>query len=588
LRAVAGAAIALSASIPTFAQSSADSSDVVAILGATLFDATGAAPHVADIVISGGRIAEIGDHLKVPKGARIIHAKGKALLPGFFDLHTHWTPSGLPGTTPQIATAYLQSGVTSVNDFHQQPESYLPRREWLSHLATPHVSFAARVSTPGGHGADWGDQSTTIWINTPEAARAAVNSLRPYKPDLIKAFTDGWRYGASADNSSMDEATLRALSEEAHKAGLEVLTHTVTVDRGLVAARAGVDAIAHSLQDRRVDAANIAIIKASGMAIAPTLAVYEPEKPGKPPRDRNDPKVALSFAKFDNALYNVKALFDAGVPVAVGTDAGMPDTPHGRSTLRELELLVRAGLTPAQALIAGTATSAKVMHVDNDRGTVTVGKRADLILINGRPWENIGDVYKVSQVLVDGKVITGFGSNRADRLPSVTISHLVDDFERADGRSSLDTLRLDTPDGGMDRTAEISQIVPRENGGKALLVSARMAQKDKAYAGVAIPLTRGSVQPVDLRRFDGVRFDVKGAGDYTVRINGLDGRWIASFTASDDWTSVELPFSALHAMSERQEAGAVWTADGITQIEFGASRAPGDKLWFLIDNVQFY
>jgi hypothetical protein len=115
-----------------------------------------------------------------------------------------------------------------------------------------------------------------------------------------------------------------------------------------------------------------------------------------------------------------------------------------------------------------------------------------------------------------------------------------------------------------------------------------MAQKDKAYAGVAIPLTRGSVQPVDLRRFDGVRFDVKGAGDYTVRINGLDGRWSASFTASDDWTSVELPFSALHAMSERQEAGAVWTADGITQIEFGASRAPGDKLWFLIDNVQFY
>ena len=97
---------------------------------------------------------------------------GKALLPGFFDLHTHWATSrGFPTTTPQIATAYVQSGVTTVNDYNHQPESFAPRREWLSHLVAPHVNFAARLSTPGGHGADWADEATTITVNTPRAAR---------------------------------------------------------------------------------------------------------------------------------------------------------------------------------------------------------------------------------------------------------------------------------------------------------------------------------------------------------------------------------------------------------------------------------
>jgi hypothetical protein len=94
---------------------------------------------------------------------------------------------------------------------------------------------------PGGHGADWADQSTTRWVNTPEAARAAIEALIPYHPDLIKVFTDGWRYGAAPDNTSMDGWTLSALTDQAHKHDLKVVTHTVTVDRGLLAAHSGVD-----------------------------------------------------------------------------------------------------------------------------------------------------------------------------------------------------------------------------------------------------------------------------------------------------------------------------------------------------------
>ncbi|WP_298672085.1 amidohydrolase family protein [uncultured Sphingomonas sp.] len=564
----------------------------IAIVGATVFDGTGAVPHVATVVIRDGRIVSVKPGTGAPGGARVIDARGKALLPGFFDLHTHWTPAGEPSTTPQIATDYVKSGVTTINDFHEQPESYAPRREWLKTLVSPHVNFAARISTPGGHGADWGDQATTIWINTPTAARAAIETLKPYKPDLIKAFTDGWRYGTAPDNTSMDGWTLNALTDAAHKAGWKVLTHTVTVDRGLVAARSGVDSLAHDPQDRDMTADEAKAIAATKMAVVPTLAVYDPDKNG--PARPDDPRYRQSLAKFSHALHNVKVLFDAGVPIGVGTDAGMPATPHGSSTLREMELLVRAGLTPAQALIAATQTSAKIMAQDGDRGTIVPGKRADLVLIDGKPWERISDVYKVSRVMIDGRLVFGPGApalpaaNRATHMPATNVPALVDDFEKPDGRSALDTLRLETGDGGMDRSLEITQIVPRADGGHALQLAARMAVKDGAYAGFAVPLTRGSVQPVDVRRYTGVRFDIKGPGDFALRLNGLEGSWSAPVKGAVGWTSIEVPFSALQPVKMGNRAGRPWSGDDIVQIELGGTRPSGQTMTFAIDNIRFY
>jgi imidazolonepropionase-like amidohydrolase len=566
---------------------------VVAIMGATVFDATGAAPHLANVVIRDGRIAEVGPTVKAPRGAQVIDAKGEALLPGFFDLHTHWTPGGIPATTPQIATAYVSSGVTTVNDFNAAPESFAPRRQWLSTLVTPHVNFAARMSTPGGHGADWADTATTKWVNTPEAARAAVKALIPYKPDLIKAFTDGWRYGVAPDNTSMDEWTLTALVDEAHKNNLKVFTHTVTVDRGEVAGRSKVDVITHSLQDRRLDAEAVDIIKAGGTSDTPTLAVYEPVKPGQPPRDPDEnPNVKQSFKKFDNALHNAKMLHDAGVTIALGTDAGMPGTPHGFSTLHEMELMVRAGLTPTEALMAGTAKSAQVINLLSDRGTIEVGKRADLVLIKGEPWKTIGDVRKTDRVLIDGKLVFGPGAppmtaNAATTMPSIPAKAQIDDFERADSRSTLNTLRTDDPDGGLDRSVEISQLITRGTDGHALSINAKMSMKPKPFAGVIIPLTVGSIQPVDARAFKGVRFEVRGDGDYSLGVTTSGGRWSAPFAAGAAWKTIEIPFTALKPAGERG-GKSEWTASDLTEVEFMGGRKGGEKLWMEVDNVVFF
>ncbi|PVM90422.1 amidohydrolase [Caulobacter radicis] len=564
----------------------------LAVVNAEIFDATGAAPYRGTLVVDNGRILAVGPKVKAPKGATIVDARGEALIPGLFDVHTHWTPNGVPDVTPKIADAYVAAGVTSVNDFHQQPESFAPRRAWLGTLTAPHVNFVARISTPGGHGADWADQATTRWVDTPEGARAAVEAIAAYKPDAIKAFTDGWRYGSAPDNTTMDAWTLKALTETAHKYGLKVLTHTVTVEQGKVAASSGVDVIAHSLQDEPLDAGTIASIKASGLFYAPTLAVYEPVKPGaKPPADPDSPRARQSRLKFGYALSNTKALFDAGVPLALGTDAGMTGTPHGSSTLRELELLVQAGLTPSQALTIGTAGSARAMNQLADRGTLEAGKRADFVLVSGKPWETISDVRKVERVFIDGKLSYGPGAKRSaanDRIapPAVKAQALVDDFERADGRTSLDTLRLDDFDGGRDRSLEVSQIIEREGGGKILSVGARMASKDDASAGVLLPLTRGSVVPTDATAFKGLKLAVRGdGGAYVVSLVGATGRWTTKVEAGPQWKTIELPFSGFKPAGREKTA---FTGTDLLQVGVEGERPAGAKLWFELDDVTFY
>ncbi|MGV8959366.1 MAG: amidohydrolase family protein [Stenotrophomonas sp.] len=571
--------------------------NVLLIRNAMVFDGTGREAYAASVLVEDGKIAAIGQGLKAPKGARVVNARGQALLPGLLDLHTHWTPNATPSALPQVANRYLAAGVTTVSDFHEPPEAYAPRRAWLAEIAAPDVKFAARMSTPLGHGADWGDENTTRWVNSPEAARAGVRLVAAYKPDFIKAFTDGWRYSNAADNSSMDEETLTALVDEAHKHGLKVFTHTVMVKRGKTAARAGVDVIAHSVQDGPVDAELIALMREHGTAYAPSLAVYLPARVDGSGSAGSSPEVLQQREhNFANAMANVKVLYDAGVPVVVGTDAGMTGTPHGVSTLRELELLVDAGLSPAQALIAGTARSAVALGLP-DRGTIEVGKRADLVLVDGQPWDHIGDVRKIGQVYVAGTQVHGKGAvappgNKALALPAVTIPALVDDFERGDGRTSLDTLRIDEADGGNDRTLQVTAVVDRETGGKALLMQAKLSSKSRAYASAILPLSRGSLAPVDLRGYTGLRFDVRAdTGGLQLEARALnDRRFAADVEAGARWRTVEIPFSALAGLPPYRADGPlpVWQGNDVQQLVFSANGEPGSKVWFEIDNVSFY
>jgi imidazolonepropionase-like amidohydrolase len=266
--------------ISASAQHQAD--PVVAIVGATVIDGAGSEPAIATVLIRGERIIAVGPRVEVPSDARVIRGEGQTLIPGLFDLHTHLpyaTAAGVIGDWPKNLKSYLYCGVTSVVDFGTYPETFEPMRRLIKSgtIDGPRLSLAARMTTPGGHGAEGGrGDFFSLEISTPREARAAVRRVLPYQPDVIKVFTDGWRYGVAPEMTSMDEETLTALVNDAHRHDLEVLTHTVTLEKAKIAARAGVDVIAHGIGNAPADDEIIQLMKAKGTTYAPTLAVYEP------------------------------------------------------------------------------------------------------------------------------------------------------------------------------------------------------------------------------------------------------------------------------------------------------------------------
>ncbi len=609
--------------------------NTIAIIGATVIDGTGAEPKRATVVIRGERIEGVlAADAKPPEGARIINAEGQTLMPGIFDLHTHLpyaSGGSVSGDWPKHLKAYLYCGVTSVVDFGTYPETFEPMRRLIKTgvIEAPHISLAVRMTTPGGHGAEGGrGDFFSLEVTTAREARAAVRRILSYKPDVIKVFTDGWRYGAAPDMTSMNEDTLTALVDEAHKNNLEVLTHTVSLEKAKIAARSKVDVIAHGVGDKPVDEELFKLMKASGTAYVPTLAVYEPRardiltplldtvlepavKAGiNPPliAPQNPPlKPASGSAENGDAprvrrwqvlQANTAALRQAGITFGTGTDAGVTGTHHGWATLRELELLVAGGLTPLEALTAATGNAAKAIKVDAERGTIAPGKLADLILVAGAPHKNIADIEKNKRVFLSGreldreKMARDIASTSLTPIPAIKVQELVDDFEAANGRSRLDTLWVNSSDSGVDASKMIFGKVARDAGNHALSVSTRMSEKDRPYGRINVPLSKGAMEPVDAREYRGVRFDVRGDGDYRLVIPAYNIRnafshFFASFKASPQWQTVNIDFASLK-LPENARVQAQWTGADLLMLSFEIARPAGAFGWMELDNIRFY
>jgi imidazolonepropionase-like amidohydrolase len=575
--------------------------DVIAITGGTIVDGTGAPPVQGTVVMQGDRIIAAGPNVEVPAGAKVVRADRQTVMPGLFDLHTHLpysAVSGLSGDWAKNLAAYLLCGVTTAADFGTYPETFAPMRQLMEsgQVKAPHVSIAARITTPGGHGGEAGrGDFFSLEVLTPRDARAAVQRVLPYKPDVIKVFTDGWRYGAAPDMTSMDEETLAALVDEAHKNKLKVLTHTVTLQRAKIAARAGVDVLAHGIGDAPVDEELIRLLKANGTTYVSTLAVYEPRRGGVDPllkrvmepaalerlRPARGEVDASRTRRFDTLLHNVAALNAAGVPMGTGTDAGVTGTYHGWASLRELKLLVRAGLTPMEAITAATGNSARAIAVD--RGVIAAGKTADLIVVDGEPHKRIEDIEKVRRVFVSGKEMNLaelaklIGQPGLTPMAPVKATAKIDDFESADGRSLLNTLWVNSTDGGHDHSHMVFGRVLRNGHGHALMLMGNMAEKDKPYIRVSVPLRPGGIEPVDASAFKGVRFDARGAGQYrliAVTRSSRDQRYPeAKFSANGKWKTVKVLLPA---------------SDDLLMLTFEIAWPAGTQGWLELDNVAFF
>jgi imidazolonepropionase-like amidohydrolase len=583
------------------------------IRGARIVDGSGAAVRVGDVLVAGDRIVAVGPHLARPPGGRVIEAKGLTLLPGLHDLHTHLRAPAYaaPDDLGKAWASHLVNGITTANDFSLSGEMLPPIRAIAAgrDIATPNLNLAIRLGVPGGHGTEYGWGSFfTLTATTPRAAHVAMKTALAYRPDVIKVFADGWRYGRSPDLASMNVPTLRAIVEDAHAAGLPVMTHTVTLAGAKIAAAAGVDALGHGIGDAAVDAELIALMRANRVAYVPTLVVYEPQQDrsftplewrqlAAPERAREAARMAapveaipeLESKRWAIMLANVRALRAAGIRIGVGTDAGIGGVYHGSSAVRETRWLVRAGLTPVEALVAATSGAAAILRQPG-HGRIAPGQRADLLLVGGRPELAIDDLHDVRRVFVAGREVPlkqlrkRIDGSAMTAMPVQVMAGPIDTGVRRDGRTDLNTLPVESTEPGTDHS-RLDMVRP---GDRKLFAIARLGAADRPYAAIVLPLTQGAITLADARGFIGIAFDARGAGSYGVTFDsyGLlpSAAFRASFAADATQREVRIPFAAFAS------------SDPAAQIDLARLRSvsvrltgePGGRAWLELARVRFY
>jgi imidazolonepropionase-like amidohydrolase len=589
------------------------------IHNARVFDGTGAPAVVEDVLIVGETIAAVGRNVKRPHGTRVIDGRGMTLIPGLHDLHTHLRAPAIdaPDDLGKAYAAYLLAGVTTVNDYSLSGEMIGPIRDMTrprpgpGAIAAPHLEMAVRIGVPGGHGTEfgWGD-FFTLQVSTPRSAHLAMKKALAYRPDVIKVFADGWRYGRDPDLNSINEDTLAAIVADAHAAGIPVITHTVTLREAKIAALAGVDSVGHGVGDAPVDAELIDLMKKNRMAYIATLATYEPQenrtflpaewaslRPGERAREEKrmakplEPIEAYDSKRWAIMRGNIRALKAAGIRIGIGTDAGIGGTYHGSSTIREIRTLTELGFTPAEALVAATSTSAGIIGTDKVEGTIRPGMRADLVLIEGKPDESIADLYNVRHVWVSGReqdlgALRKLADGAAPSpLPVTKMAGPIDTGARSDGRTDLDTLPVESTESGTDASKILFARPADPRAGKKLLLTARMGARAQPFAQLIVPLTKGSVTLADASAFTGVAFDARGSGRYSLAFDNYgrqpDDWFHADFAADEAVREVRVPFSAL------QGAGA-FDPKSLRALMIRLHGDPGATTWLEIENVRFY
>ncbi len=572
---------------------------------------------IEDVLIEGDRIVAVGRDLAVPRGVRIVNARGLTLIPGLHDLHTHLRSPAFnaPEDMAKSYASYLLRGVTTVNDYSVSGEMLQPIREMVSNgaVSAPHLQLAIRLGVPGGHGTEFGSGNFfTFEAATPRAAHLMMLQALSYKPDVIKVFADGWRYGRDADLNSMNEPTLAAIVEDAHAAHLPVLTHTVTLGGAKIGAAAGIDALGHGVSDAPVDADLIAKMKSLNTGYVATMVVFEPQenrtflpgewsslRPGEKAREKArlakpiKPIPAYEAKRWATLQDNMRRLHAAGIRIGIGTDSGIGGVYHGSGTIREITILTKLGFTPAQALVAATWTSADILGQADDHGTIVAGKRADLVLVGGKPDERIDDLWNVRRVWVSGsevdlpKLRSLVESNVPTPLPVHKMAGPIDTGARADGRTDLDTLPVESTEPGVDHS-RLDMARDDEGPAKRMFLVARLGAAPEPFAQLILPLTRGAIQLADARGFTGVAFTAKGAGKYglTLESYGLtDDAWFrAPFRAGEGRAELRIPF----AQFASPEKGAKLDLSKLRSLIVRLEGQPGAAAWLQLSDVRFY
>lgn len=421
-----GTLLVLAAFSFQFSLAQAPAGGAVALTGARVINGTGAPPlENATIVIANGRIEAVGTKVKIPAGATRVDMSGKTIMPGIINAHGHLSfkfDESLPAREKLIRQlrVYSDYGVTTVvvlGTGQGDLDEAVKLREEQGHGTLDR----ARVYAAG---------PSLRNIKTADEARTRVDAYADAKADLIKMHI----FGTAEDTQP---AVYKVLIDEAHKRGLRVAAHLFYIKdaRGLL--DAGVDVIAHSVRDQDVDAPLIAEIKRRDVGYIPTLTrdlaifVYESTPPfftdpfflreasfygpqmkqltdpTQQEKTRNNQEAQSIKQALKQANRNLKTLSEAGVSIGLGTDSGINlGQWQGYFEHMEMEMMVKAGLTPMQALVAGTGGAAHVWRLEQNLGTIQPGKQADLLVLNANPLSDIRNTRQIDSVWIGGRRLT--------------------------------------------------------------------------------------------------------------------------------------------------------------------------------------
>lgn len=393
---------------------------VTAFAKGTVFVGNGQILEGGTVLVEGDRIIKVSKgKAAIPKGARKIDLAGQFLLPGFIDCHVHLCLDGspdplatlggesIPMTTlkaARFARRTLMAGVTSIRDMGGRGEVDLVLRDAIRSglISGPRMLVSRQlVCMTGGHGWPMGREA-----DGPDDVRKAVREQIKRGADLIKLMATGgvMTPGVEPGAEQLTEEELRAGIEEAHKAGRKTATHAMGTQGILNALLAGIDSIEHGVY---LNEEIVSLMVKRGVPLIPTIsAMYHIETRGL---EAGIPAFAVEKTQRvkPHHLSSIRLAREAGVKIAMGTDAGTPFNMHGENTM-ELKLFVDQGFSPGEAIQAGTRIAAEVLGVEGDLGTIEEGKQADLIVVDGNPLEDITLLLKaerISLIMQGGNVV---------------------------------------------------------------------------------------------------------------------------------------------------------------------------------------
>jgi imidazolonepropionase-like amidohydrolase len=400
---------------------------VTALTGVRIIDGTGRPPtERGTIVFSNGRITAAGTSVQIPAGATTIDLAGKTVIPGMINAHAHvqhqTTTLPMREDLTRRLRLYASYGITSAVSLGQtSPEEQaevIRLRDEQDRIPLDR----ARVYTSG---------PSIRNQKTPDEARQTVNRYADQKVDRIKTHV--------ANNMTPD--AYGALIDQAHRRGLSVAAHIFFLKEAEMMLERGVDVIAHSVRDQDVPRTFADAMKQRNVGYIPTLtrdlslvvyettpaffkdpfflrgiSVYDEQvkmlsDPGFQQKMRENPQTQVVKQALAQGTRNLKALSDAGVTIALGTDSGTDEGRwQGYFEQVELEMMANAGMTPMQVIVAATGAAARVSKLDQV-GTIAPGKAADLLVLDADPLQDIRNTRKIHSVWIAGRRMETSGTN---------------------------------------------------------------------------------------------------------------------------------------------------------------------------------